>query len=58
MTASGESLFLRKIFPGFLLCQLALHEDVGLFYVQNIGRKPMPIIQNHYIHRHKAAVGE
>jgi hypothetical protein len=36
----------------------ALHENVGLFYAQNIGRKTMLIIQNHQIDRHKADVGE
>jgi hypothetical protein len=29
-----------------------------LFYAQNIGRKPMLIIQNYQIDRHKADVGE
>ena len=28
------------------------------FFAQNIGRKPMFIIQNYHIDRHKAAVGE
>jgi hypothetical protein len=31
---------------------------IGLFYAQNIGRKPIIFIQNHQIDRHKAAVGE
>jgi hypothetical protein len=36
----------------------AYSQPVRLFYAQNIGRKHMIIIQNHQLHRHKAAVGE
>jgi hypothetical protein len=37
---------------------LITHPDRAFFFAQNIGRKPMIIIQNYYIDRHKAAVGE